>query len=156
MVTVIPSGWIFLQGFGIRQMTAGPDIVVASVGLGEDSLTEEDALSEYIEKQKKLIEHTLKNATFAGPQPLTFPGADQALLFMVRHEMEGAGNMTHVQTYVRCGLWVGIITFTALHVQVPAARPDYDAFVKGLRIVPQKGSEEAVNSQQARPSMERA
>lgn len=136
MITVIPSGWEFLQGFGIRQMTADPNIVAASVGLGEDSLTVEDALPEYIEKQKKLIEHTLKNTTFAGPQLLSYPSADQALLFMVRHEMEGARNMTHVQTYVRCGLWLGIITFTALHDRVAAARPDYDAFVKGLHITP--------------------
>ena len=136
VVTVIPSGWEFLQGFGIRQVSADPNIVAASVGLGEDSLTAEDALPEYIEKQKKLIEHALKNTAFAGPQPLAFPGADQALLFMVRHEIEGAGNMTHIQTYVRCGLWLGIITFTALHVKVPAARPDYDAFVKGLHIAP--------------------
>ena len=136
VVTTVPPGWTFLQGFGIRRNTADPRAVTASVGLGEDGLAAEDALPEYIVRQRKLIEQTLKSTVFAGPQEVAFSNADQALLFMVRHELEGAGSMTHIQTYVRQSLWLGIVTFTAPHTEVPAARAGYDAFVKGLLIAP--------------------
>jgi len=54
-VTAMPGGWLYVAGFGIRQMTAAAGTVAASVGVGQDSLASEDGLAEYIEKQKKLI-----------------------------------------------------------------------------------------------------
>lgn len=127
---------MFLQGFGIRQMSADPRAIVASVGLGEDILGAENALPEYLDKQKQLIGQALKQSFFAGPQPIAFPGADEAFLFLVRHEVESIGAMTHIQTYARQGLWLGIVTFTARHSDVAAIRPGYDAFVNGLHIAP--------------------
>jgi hypothetical protein len=38
---------------------------------------------------------------------------------------------------VRLGIWVGIVTLTTLEAQLRAVRPDYEAFMKGLRISPQ-------------------
>jgi hypothetical protein len=63
-------------------------------------------------------------------------GAEEAYLFFVRHTVVAVGNMLHAQTYVRVGAWLGIVTLTTLEAQLKAVRPDYDAFVKGLRIDP--------------------
>ncbi len=127
---------MLIQSFGIRQITSDSRAVAPSVGLGEDALAAEISLPEYIEKQKQLIGKALKEPAFAGPQPVVFQGADEALLLLVRHQLQSAASMTHFQTYVRLGLWLGIVTFTALHDAIPAVRPDYDIFVRGLRIAP--------------------
>jgi hypothetical protein len=134
-ITVVPRGWIFAAGFGIRQMSMEPNAVVASVGLVEDAVESEHGLIAYLGKQKELIGGYLKEPAFAGPQPIAFPGADEAQLFFIRHTVEPAGQMLHAQTYVRSGLWLGIITLTSQQAQVSVIRPDYDAFVKGLRIL---------------------
>ena len=132
----MPAGWLYVAGFGMRQMTVAAGTIAASVGLGQDALSSEGGLAEYIEKQKKLIESQLKEAKFAGPQATAFAGADEAQLMFIRHSVESVGSMLHAQTYVRMGDWVGIITLTAVETQLRAVRPDYEAFVKGLRIGP--------------------
>jgi hypothetical protein len=115
-------------------MAAG--MIVASVGVGQDTLDAESGLAEYIEKQKKLIGNHLKETRFAGPQATAFAGADEAQLLFVRHHVDAAGSMLHAQTYVRLGHWLGIVTLTTLESQLKAVRADYEAFVKGLRILP--------------------
>jgi hypothetical protein len=136
-VTGLPSGWIFVADFGIRQMLRDPQAIAANVTLGYDTLETPDTLVEYITAQGKLIEGHLVEAKIAGPQPMQFAGAEEAHLFFVRHRPVGAPDMLHAQTYVRVGLWVGIITLTTLEAQLREVRPDYEAFVKGLRILPQ-------------------
>jgi hypothetical protein len=133
----MPQGWIFAADFGIRQMMPDLRMIAANVALGQDTLETPDALAEYIKAQAKLIENHLADAKMAGPQPMQFEGAEEAYLFFVRHLPAGAPDMLHAQTYVRVGLWVGIITLTTPEAQLRAVRPDYDAFVKGLRILPQ-------------------
>lgn len=111
--------------------------IAANVSLGHDAALERgDALVEYIATQARMIESHLKEAKTAGPQPTPFAGADEAHLLFVRHRPEGAPDMLHAQTYIRVGLWVGIITLTTPEAQLKVVRPDYDAFVKGLRILP--------------------
>jgi len=104
--------------------------------VGQDTLNAESGLAEYIEKQKKLIGNHLKEAKFAGPQATAFAGAEEAQLLFVRHNVASAGSMLHAQTYVRLGRWLGIVTLTTLEAQLKAVRADYEAFVKGLRILP--------------------
>jgi len=126
-----------VAGFGIRQMTVAAGTIAASVGVGQDTLASEDGLAEYIEKQKKLIGNYLKEAKFAGPQATGFAGTDEAQLLFVRHSANSTGSMLHAQTYARLGNWVGIVTLTTLEAELKAVRPDYEAFLKGLRISPQ-------------------
>lgn len=137
-VTGMPNGWIYVAHFGIRQMRMDAGSVGASVGVGQDALSSTSELQEYVEKQMKLIGNHLKEAKFAGPQSTAFAGADEAQLLFVRHNAVQAGCMVHAQTYVRSGLWLGIITLTALEEQLRTVRPDYDVFVKGLHIRPQQ------------------
>jgi len=132
----MPAGWIYIADFGIRQMAMAPGAITANVCLGQDKLDAEDGAAEYIEKQKALIGGHLKDATFAGPQPIPFAGAEEAHLLFVRHNVNAAGCMLHAQTYARLGDWLGIITLTTLEAQLRAVRADYEAFLKGLRIAP--------------------
>jgi hypothetical protein len=139
-VTAMPAGWIYVADFGIRQMTVNAGAVSASVVLGQDALIAPDSLAEYVEKQKKLIGGHLKEAKFAGPQATAFAGAEEAQLVFVRHIAGADKSMLHAQTYVRLAEWIGIITLTTLESELKAVRPDYDAFVKGLRIGPQQNA----------------
>ncbi len=134
--TVLPNGWMLVANFGIRQITTDASQIAANVSLGEDVLQDENGLADYIAAQARLIEAALKNPKLAGPQPFAFPNADQSFLFMVRHTPNGLSDMLHVQTYVRVGLWVGIITLTTVEAYLKVVRPDYEAFLKGLRILP--------------------
>ena len=131
----MPGGWIYVAGFGIRQMIVAAGTIAASAGVGQDTLGSRNGLAEYIERQKKLIGGHLKEAQFAGPQAIAFAGAEEAQLLFVRHSVETAGSILHAQTYVRSGIWLGIVTLTALEAQLRSVRPDYEAFVKGLRIL---------------------
>jgi len=133
----MPAGWIYIAGFGIKQMAVAPGTVAASVGLGQDVLDQETGLGEYIEKQVKMIGERLKEVKSAGPKGTPFAGADEAHLLFIRHRMESAGAMLHVQTYVRVGRWLGIVTLTTSEAQLSTVRQDYDAFVRGLHIGPQ-------------------
>ena len=135
-MSVLPNGWMFVAEFGIRQVTTDSRQIAANVSVGEDSLQDVSGLPEYIAAQSRLIGEALKDARMAGPQPSTFPGAEESYLFMVRHNPEGLVDMLHVQTYVRVGLWVGIITLTTVESYLKQIRPDYEAFLKGLRILP--------------------
>lgn len=128
---------MFLPNFGIRQQTTDPRQIAANVALGEDRLADVDGLPEYIDVQRQLIASQIPNARMAGPQPTSFAGAEQAFLFMVRHNPDGLADMLHVQSYVRVGLWVGIVTFTTVESYLKQSRPDYDGFLKGLSILPE-------------------
>ncbi len=127
---------MYIAKFGIKQMTADPLVIPANVSLGEDTLSAPDGLPAYIAAQEKLIQSHLLLPRMAGPQLMPFAGADEAYLFFVRHTPNEAGNMIHVQQYIRAGLWVGIITLTTLESQLQAVRPAYESFAKGLRIIP--------------------
>jgi len=132
----MPTGWIYVASFGIKQMVAQQGQIAASVGVGQDALETEDALPAYLAKQTKLIEASLQDVKCAGPKPTAFPGAEEAHLLFVRHTIDEAGPMLHAQTYARVGCWVGIVTLTTLESQLSVVRADYDAFLRGLKIGP--------------------
>lgn len=127
---------MYIPDFGIKQVTSNPEAIPANVALGEDSLSAPDGLSAYIAAQATLIQNHLLLPRIAGPQPIPFTGAEEAYLLFVRHSPDPSGNMFHVQSYVRSGTWLGIVTLTTTEPQLQAVRPDYDAFVKGLFIMP--------------------
>lgn len=138
---MFPKGWIYVSQFGIRHMSMAHEALPASVGLAQDMLEAGTSLAEYIGKQVKLIQQHLPTARFAGPVATGFAGADEAQIFVVRHTVENAGTMMHAQTYARLGLWLGIVTLTVTEAQMAAVRPDYEAFLKGLHIQPERAAE---------------
>ena len=133
VITAFPPGWMYVPGFGIRQMPVSQGQVMANVGLGED-VTGGAPLAEYIGKQTKMMEQHLKDPKIAGPQGTGFAGAEEAQLLMVRHAPGAGESMLHVQIYIRVGEWIGIVTLTTAEAQVREVRPAYDYFVKGLRM----------------------
>jgi hypothetical protein len=128
---------MFIPQMGVRQIVTDARQIAANVSLGEDILQHPGALADYIAAQARLIEGHFTGAKLAGPQPTPFAGCDEAMLFMVRHTPDGAPGMLHVQSYVRVGLWLGIITLTTVEAELRNVRPDYEFFVKGLRILPE-------------------
>ena len=134
LVTALPRGWMYIAGFGIRQMQVDSQAAPANISLGQDQLSSPEGFGEYIANQSRLIQQFLVNPAIAGPQPTSFPGTAEALLFFVRHTSQDGLSMLHAQTYVRCDCWVGIITLTTPEAQLRAVRPDYDAFLRGLRV----------------------
>jgi hypothetical protein len=134
-VTVVPAGWQFLEGFGIRQDIAEPGYIISNISLVEDSLPPDKTLTEYVEKQCELINKNHKEVKLAGPQPMPFPNSEEAVMLLVRHRVKDVIDMLHVQNYVRVGTWIGIITLTAPEPQLRVLRPDHDAFMKGLYIL---------------------
>jgi hypothetical protein len=113
-------------------------MIAASVGVAEDKLPEDELLGMYIGKQVQMIQQHFQHAKLAGPQPGAFPGADESQLLMVRHAPPDADVILHVQTYVRVGNWIGIVTFTTAESQLREVRPSYEIFLKGLRILPEQ------------------
>jgi hypothetical protein len=136
-VTALPSGWVFVADFGIKQIPTGPQQISANVSLVQESLESPDRLPAYLDDQKKLIVEHIAGASIGGPQLYAFPASEEAYLLMLRHTPEGAVAMLHIQTYVRVGCWLGIITLTTPDAQLPVVRPHYDAFVRGLCILPE-------------------
>ncbi len=134
VLTVMPTGWLFLEGFGIKQQVSGEQAVAASIGLGQDELKDGQDLASYITVQTGMITNHLGEAQVAGPRAVEFEGAAEACLLFIRHTPANVGSMLHAQTYARRGRWVGIITLTTLESQLRFVRADYDAFLKGLRI----------------------
>jgi len=102
----MPANWIYVAGFGIKQMIAAYGQIAASVGVGEDTLDAEDGLLAYLEKQMKMIEGSLQDVKCAGPKPTSFPGADEAHLMFVRHTLESTGRcfMPRLTRAWGCGL----------------------------------------------------
>jgi len=145
-VTAMPRGWLYVADFGIRQMTMDAQTMGASVGVGQDSLNSESGLVEYIQKQKELIGSYLREARFAGPQATAFAGADEAFLLFARHNAPSVGSILHAQTYARVGHWLGIVTLTALEARLQTVRPDYEEFVRGLRISRERANEPIVRT----------
>ena len=136
-VSALPNGWMFIPDMGVRQIVTDARQIAANVSLGEDILKSPGALLEYIAAQAKLIEGHFVGSKIAGPQPTPFAACEEAMLFMVRHTPDGAPGMLHVQTYVRVGVWLGIITLTTVEAELRNVRPEYEFFVKGLRILPE-------------------
>jgi hypothetical protein len=139
-MTVLPQGWAVIYGFGIRQVFPSSQMILANVSLGQDDIPSPEEFSAYVESQVKLIQETLNVPRIAGPQPTAFPGSDEACLMLVRHTPPGIEPVIHVQTYVRIGTWVGIITLTSSEDQLRVVRPYSDQFVQGLRVLPPQTS----------------
>lgn len=140
-VTFVPAGWYFLPEFGIRQEME-PGYLVSNISLVEDPLPEGKSLTEYVQSQAEMISKQHKEVKLAGPQPSPFNGAEEACMLLVRHRVKDTIEMLHVQNYVRVRDWIGIVTLTTPEQMLRAVRPDHDAFVKGLVILPERPTQD--------------
>ena len=137
IIPAIPFGWTWIPDFGIQKRTE--DIVPSNIYLREDQLLAGDQLELYIQAQITLMKRTFAEPVIAGPAPLTFPDAVEAAMLMLKHRPMHQVTVFQVQHYVRSGSWIGIATLTTLEPELLEIRPDFDQFMKLLRIEPSVG-----------------
>lgn len=133
----IPHGWTWVPDFGMQKRSEG--VVPSNVYLREDQLLAGNRLELYIRAQVTIMQRTFMDPMIAGPAPSEFPGAEEAALLMLRHRPMHQVSVLQVQHYVRNGNWIGIVTLTTLESELLQVRPDFDQFMKVLRIEPAPG-----------------
>jgi hypothetical protein len=131
IVTAIPSGWVWIAGFGIQKQIQG--VVPSNVCLKEDELLAGN-LELYIRAQITLMKRTFLEPMIAGPAPLAFPDAQEAAMLMVKHQPLNGTTVFQVQHYVRSANWIGIATLTTVEPELLKVRPEFEQFMKLLRI----------------------
>lgn len=132
IIPAIPFGWTWIPEFGIQKRSEG--VVPSNVNLREDVLLAGNQLELYIKAQITIMKRTFQEPMIAGPAPLNFPGAEEAAMLMLKHRPMHQVSVFQVQHYVRSGKWIGIATLTTLESELLKVRPDFDQFMKLLRI----------------------
>lgn len=132
----IPYGWTWVPDFGMQKQSEG--VVPSNVYLREDQLLAGNRLELYIRAQITIMKRTFMDPMIAGPAPCEFPGAEEAAMLMLRHRPMHQVSVFQVQHYVRIANWIGIVTLTTLESELLQVRPDFDQFMKLLRIEPQQ------------------
>lgn len=132
IVPAIPFGWTWIPDFGIQKRSEG--VVPSNVYLREDELLAGDQLEPYVKAQITIMKQTFVEPMIAGPAPMEFPGAEEAAMLMLKHRPMHQVSVFQVQHYVRSGKWIGIATLTTLETELLKVRPDFDQFMKLLRI----------------------
>ena len=131
VISAIPANWWFVPDFGLKHNTTlepGSNITVK-----DDILLAGDKLEPYIQAQVKILKGRFSNPVFAGPQPSALVAADECMMLLIRHPEHG---ILQVQTYVRAGRWLGIITLTTSERMLTSVRKDYEQFIGWLKIAP--------------------
>ncbi len=135
-LTSIPSGWQLQPGFGLRK--AVPGNAAPNICLREDVLLAGRSLAPYVTTQQTLLRRALPAHSAAGPSAVPFSGVDEALLLLLKHPSEGdVPLILQAQTYVRSGLWIGIVTLTSTEAEMPAAKSEYRALLSTLKLASQ-------------------
>lgn len=134
IIPAIPFGWTWVPDFGIQK--TGEGIIPSNIYLKEDELLAGDQLILYIQTQITLMKRTFLDPTIAGPAPLQFEGADEGGMLMLKHQPMNQVTVIQVQHYVRSGKWIGIATLTTTETELLKVRPDFEQFMRLLRIQP--------------------
>ena len=132
IIPAIPFGWKWIEGFGVQR--SGENITPSNIYIQEDELLAGSQLIFYIQAQIAVMKRTFKDPTVAGPAPLKFPGAEDCAMLMVKHQPMNQMSVIQVQHYMRHGRWIGIVTLTTLETELLKVRPDFEQFLKLLRV----------------------
>jgi hypothetical protein len=134
IIPAIPFGWKWVDGFGIQR--TGDNVTPSNVHLQEDELLAGDQLVLYIQAQIAIMKRAFKDPVIAGPAPSQFPGAQDCAMLMLKHQPMNQMAVIQVQHYMRIERWIGIVTLTTLDTELLKVRPDFEQFLKLLRIAP--------------------
>ena len=132
IIPAIPFGWKWIEGFGIQR--SGESVTPSNVYLQEDDLLGGDQLMFYIQTQIAIMKRTFRDPVVAGPAPSKFPGAQDSAMLMLKHQPMNEMSVIQVQHYMRNERWIGIVTLTTLETELLKVRPDFEQFLKLLRI----------------------
>ena len=102
----------------------------------EDELLAGDQLVLYIHAQITIMKRTFKDPIIAGPVPSQFRGAEDCSMLMLKHQPMNQMSVFQVQHYMRNDRWIGVVTLTTLESELLKVRPDFEQFLKLLRIAP--------------------
>ena len=134
IIPAIPFGWTWIAGFGIQR--GGENMPPSNVYLKEDELLAGNHLTLYIQAQITVMQRTFRDPAIAGPVPAQFPGAEDCAMLMLRHQPLNQVSVFQVQHYMRSNRWIGIVTLTTLESELLKVRPEFEQFLKMLRIAP--------------------
>jgi|SRR5580698_6351668 hypothetical protein len=134
IIPAIPFGWTWIPDFGIQR--GGENAVPSNVYLKEDEMLAGDQLVLYIKTQIALMKRTFLDPAIAGPAPLQFPDTDESAMLMLKHQPMNQITVIQVQHYLRSAKWIGIATLTTTETELLKVRPDFEQFMKLLRIQP--------------------
>ena len=132
IIPAIPFGWTWIPDFGIQR--SGENVTPSNIHLKEDELLAGDQLVLYIQAQITIMKRTFKDPMIAGPKPAQFPGAQDCAMLMLKHQSLNQMSVIQVQHYMRDERWIGIVTLTTLESELLKVRPDFEQFLKLLRI----------------------
>jgi len=132
IIPAIPFGWTWIPDFGIQRRAE--NVVPSNIYLKEDELLGGDHLILYVQAQITLMKRTFLDPAIAGPAPLEFPGTDECSMLMLKHQPMNQVTVIQVQNYLRAGKWIGIATLTTTETELLKVRPDFEQFMKLLRI----------------------
>lgn len=132
IIPAIPYSWSWVPDFGIQH--TGENTVPSNVYLKEDELLPGNQLVLYVQTQIVLMKRTFENPMIAGPAPIRFEGAEESLMLMLKHRPMNQMSVIQVQHYIRIAKWIGIATLTTLETELLKVRPDFEQFMKMLRI----------------------
>jgi hypothetical protein len=134
IIPAIPFGWTWIPDFGIQR--SGENTAPSNVYLKEDELLAGNQLTLYIQAQITVMQRTFRDPAIAGPVPAQFPGAEDCAMLMLRHQPLNQVSVFQVQHYMRSNRWIGIVTLTTLESELLKVRPEFEQFLKMLRIAP--------------------
>jgi hypothetical protein len=134
IIPAIPFGWTWIPDFGIQK--GGENVTPSNVYLQEDELLAGDQLVLYIHAQITIMKRTFKDPVIAGPVPSQFRGAEDSSMLMLKHQPMNQMSVFQVQHYMRNDRWIGVVTLTTLESELLKVRPDFEQFLKLLRIAP--------------------
>lgn len=132
IIPAVPFGWKWIEGFGVQR--SGENTTPSNIYLQEDELLAGDQLILYIQAQITIMKRTFKDPVIAGPAPSRFPGAQDCAMLMLKHQPMNQMSVIQVQHYMRNDSWIGIVTLTTLEAELLKVRPDFEHFLKLLRI----------------------
>lgn len=133
-ISAIPAGWWFVPEFGLKHNTSTQP--PSNITVKDDVLLAGDKLEPYILAQVEILKGRFVSPVFGGPHKSALYPADETMMLLIRHPPHNGVNILQVQTYVRVGQWLGIITLTTTEAMLTAVRKDYEQFVGWLRIAP--------------------
>lgn len=134
VISSVPAGWFFEPGFGLRHNT--PDQPASNITVKDDILLAGNKLEPYIRVQMEILKGRFAGCSFGGPGDSKLLSADESRMLLIRHQPANGLRVLQVQTYVRLGQWIGIVTLSTLEERLGTVRWDYEQFVSSLLIAP--------------------
>jgi hypothetical protein len=130
-VRTIPAGWDVVPNYGLR--SAAENTFPSTVVLTEEKLPEGMTLPGYVANSIEIIRRLLPEPKIKGPDPFSFPEAEEAQQLAVAYESKDDRSVVQRQIYAGAAGVVGIVTFTTIEEEMSNVSGAFRAIGSGLR-----------------------